>query len=247
MKKLLGGIALGALLAAPAMAADLPARMPVKAPPPVVVAVYNWTGFYVGGNVGAAWLRKSVEELGPGVLAEPIGSQFRLTEAGITAGAQAGYNWHVNSWLLGVEADINWTGIKKTILVGGDDDNLVGKVAWFATFRGRLGYAAGNWLLYVTGGGALADLTNEYGDPTDLTDRASVKKTRWGWTVGGGAEVALGGAWSAKAEYLYMDFGDFNATPIVAGQPGVVRFKDEMHVARIGLNYRWGGPVVARY
>jgi len=228
-------------------AADLPARMPVKAPPPAVVAVYNWTGFYIGGNVGAAWLRKSVEEIGPGVIAEDIGSKFSLTRAGITAGGQAGYNWHVNNWLLGVEADFNWTGINRTIPVGVDDDNLVGKVNWFATFRGRLGYATGNWLLYVTGGGALARLTNEYGDPVDFDDRASVRKTRWGWTVGGGAEVALGGAWSAKAEYLYIDFREFNATPILAGSAGVVRFHDEMHVARVGLNYRFGGPVVARY
>jgi outer membrane immunogenic protein len=238
-----------------ASAADLPVRMPVKAPPPAVVAVYNWTGFYIGGNVGGAWLRKSVTELGPGEVASTVGVTNKLTAAGVTAGGQAGYNWHANNWLVGVEADFNWTRINKTIITFDPanpfdiDDILRGKVDWFATFRGRLGYVANNWLFYATGGGAVAKLINEYGDTVNGAlappDSVSLDKVRWGWTVGGGVELGLGGNWSAKAEYLYIDFRKFNATPI--NGVGVVRFHDELHVARIGLNYRFGGPVVARY
>jgi outer membrane immunogenic protein len=249
MKKLFV-VAMAVAFFTPAQAAD----MPVKAPPGPMVAVYNWTGFYIGGNVGAAWLKKSVTEVGADILDNPVGSTFSLRDSSITGGAQAGYNWHSNNLLIGIEADINWTRIDKTIFAtvsGSTDGILHGKVDWFATFRGRLGYAPGPWLIYVTGGGALAKLVNEYGDVDsgvlDPTAAASVNETRWGWTVGGGAEVAFGGNWSAKAEYLYIDFRKFDEGPVVGGSAGVARFHDRIHVARVGLNYRFGGPVVARY
>ena len=242
MKKLLLVTTAAVALTAPARAADLP----VKAPP-VVAPVWSWAGFYIGGNVGVAWLDKSVTDV-TGVAASN-GPEFSLRAASITAGGQAGYNWHANNWLIGLEADFNWTRINRTDPTR-EDDILRGKVDWFATFRGRVGYAPGPWLVYVTGGAAMARLTNEYGDVDpgglDPVDSVSTRRTRWGWTVGGGGEFALAGTsnWSAKFEYLFIDFRTFS---VAATDGAIADFQDRMHVVRIGLNYRFGGPVVARY
>jgi outer membrane immunogenic protein len=237
-----------------AWAADMPVKAPVRAP--AVLAAYNWAGFYVGGNVGGAWLDKSVTETGTNIIANPIGSTFSLEAASITAGGQVGYNWHHNNILFGIEVDANWTDIKKTIPANvppGTSAILRGEVDWFATFRGRLGYAPGNWLIYVTGGGAVARLINEYGTEVDgvldinSNDAVSSRKTRWGWTVGGGVEFGLAPNWSIKAEYLFIDFRRIDVRPITGVPGGIATFDDEIHVARVGLNYRFGGPVVARY
>ena len=244
-KYLLSSAALVGLLSAPATAADLPVKAPIR---PAAVSVVNWTGFYIGGNIGVAWLDKTVTEGNPPV-ENPTGSSFSLSKSGVTGGAQAGYNWQVTNWVYGVEADFNWTDINRFNLglqpPGGADDFFQGKVEWFATFRARLGHSFGPWLPYITGGGALARLTNGYGDTFNFVpdfDSVIVRKTRLGWTAGGGLEYRLASAWSAKLEYLYLDFGSFDASP-APPFPGfaVVTFEDRMHVVRAGLNYRFGG------
>ena len=118
MKKLFGGIALSVLLAAPAIAADLPARMPVKAPPPVVAAVYNWTGFYVGGHVGYAWGRSKTDVLPSDALDCDNGPQCETIShktRGAFGGLHAGYNWQVNSIVFGLEAEGGYIGAKGSV------------------------------------------------------------------------------------------------------------------------------------
>jgi outer membrane immunogenic protein len=168
--------ALLALAAAPAPAADLP----VKAPPPV--AVYSWTGFYVGGNVGYSW-GESDTDVGYFVattgaaIPPPAGSitSSKFDLDGWIAGLQAGYNWQTGRLVLGIEADIQWSGQKgdanylcaatatggvclpgSTFLPAGTAGaglSLEQKLQWFGTLRGRLGHTlTPTWLLYVTGG-----------------------------------------------------------------------------------------------
>jgi outer membrane immunogenic protein len=227
-----------------ASAADMPTKAPILTAP--VTPVYNWTGLYVGGNVGGAWLDKSVTEVGlTNTIANPIGSTFSLNEGSVMGGLQTGYNWQHNNFLVGVEGDVNWTGINKDVPANAPPNILRGEVDWFATFRGRVGYTPGNWLIYITGGGAVAKLINGYGEAiggvlsTNSNDAVLSTRTRWGWTVGGGVEVGLWGHWSAKAEYLYIDFGDYTVVPLAGVPGGAARFKDQLQVARICVNYRF--------
>jgi outer membrane immunogenic protein len=124
---------------------------------------------------------------------------------------------------------------------------------WLATVTGRLGYAWDRVLLYAKGGVAFADEEHDFGFFVDLLPVASTgEKTRTGWTVGGGVEVAFAGNWSFKAEYNFMDFGDKDVgfTNQFGDFVGSARIDQQIHVAKVGLNYRFGGfggPVVARY
>jgi outer membrane immunogenic protein len=141
---------------------------------------------------------------------------------------------------------------------------------WLATLRGRAGLAANNWLFYATGGLAVANVkgsfsfTDNCGDIAacngpagpNAFETATISKTRFGYAVGGGVEAGLWGSWSLKAEYLYVAFRSESVTGRIS-TPGLVAvavnnpFTHTMdlqaHIARLGLNYRFGGPVVARY
>ena len=88
------------------------------------------------------------------------------------------------------------------------------KERWLSTFRGRIGYAQDNWLLYATGGGALANVENTIASVA--VGEISDKQWHWGWTAGGGVEVKLTQDWTAKVEYLYVGLQDksyFNPAP----------------------------------
>jgi outer membrane immunogenic protein len=171
-KTLIIGAAAAALLAAPAMAADLPAKAPVRAPAVVAPAAYNWTGFYIGADVGYGWEYPTVTATGndpvsAGVLAGGfVGGNTALGPAsfatsGVFGGVEGGYNWQVNrSWLLGIEvdfnaADINGQGSAISSLNATTQQQLAAarNVSWFGTVRPRLGWlATDNLLLYGTGG-----------------------------------------------------------------------------------------------
>jgi outer membrane immunogenic protein len=151
--------------------------------------------------------------------------------------------------------------------------SLSEKIEWFGTVRGRIGPTiAPTILAYVTGGLAYGEvkttetiagtnITNPGGQGvnggTILTPFAASfgnSSTRVGWTVGAGIEGAISGNWTAKIEYLYMDLGNISGsfiTPVVAPSGGFVTASYNTHVTdnilRVGVNYRWGGPVVAKY
>jgi outer membrane immunogenic protein len=202
-----------------ASAADMPARMPAKAVP--YLAVYNWTGFYVGANVGYGWGRDTAG-----------GSSTNLN--GVIGGGQIGYNWQMNNLVLGLETDFQGSGQRAsasgTIL--GTPVSVTERVRYFGTVRGRLGYAWDRTLLYVTGGYAY---TNVGGDLTVGAFTSSSNTTKSGYTVGAGVEYAFAGPWSVKAEYLYVDSGTTNLT--VAGLSADVHVKN--NIGRVGINYRF--------
>jgi outer membrane immunogenic protein len=202
-----------------ASAADL-RRPAYKAPPPAVVAAYNWSGFYIGAHLGYAW---SSEEA-----TDPVAGLRGATDPdGFLGGVQVGYNWQVERWVFGVEGDWSWTGADgSTPLVGtfSSDHN------WYATVTGRVGYAWDAWLWYVKGGAAWADTEYRYNVFGTASD------TRVGWTIGTGFEWALGPQWSAKLEYNYLDFGKDS----FAFTGGPVDVDTQVHLIKAGLNYRFG-------
>jgi outer membrane immunogenic protein len=190
---------------------------------------------------------------------------------GVTGGGQFGYNWQMGTFLLGFETDINGSSLNASDtvtrplaapLVGILNHTVNEKLDWFGTVRGRAGFlVAPTWLLYVTGGLAYGDVkSNSLINFTAGTDTyvGSFSDTRVGWTVGGGAEWAFSPNWSAKIEYLFVDLGtvsyaDTCVTPAVicggfAQAPAYATdLKIRENIVRFGINYRFGGPVVARY
>jgi outer membrane immunogenic protein len=166
-------------------------------------------------------------------------------------------NWQYDHLVIGVEGDWQWTGQKDslcrdcTVTPNTLTQTIEHKIPWFATVRGRVGFAVGPALFYATGGVAFAeiDLNTVNTRPPFSPGTASIRFSKTGSVVGGGIEAALGGNWTAKVEYLYLDLGGISATvpDFVPGSVVVLNSDVRDHVARFGLNYRFGGPVVARY
>jgi outer membrane immunogenic protein len=282
MKRLLIGISAAAsLLATGALAADLPVKAPVYTKAPAYAEpVFTWTGFYLGGNLGYSWgnsdnsttLDRFLTGLPlPGTL---IGTNTGSNNAnGVIGGAQAGYNWQMSNWLLGLETDIQGSDERgsSTITCLGCADvgtnittNLTQRLNWFGTFRGRAGVlATPDVLLYATGGLAYGEVnvggsvTGDGAVGSTTVVLPGTSSTRTGWTAGAGVEGHIGGNWTAKLEYLYVDLGTVSGGPVellgilvpVRVAPGLSyssHFTD--NIVRVGINYHFnGGPVVAKY
>jgi outer membrane immunogenic protein len=229
-----------------ALAADIKAPV-LKAPPAVV---YNWSGFYIGAHVGGAWGTKDWFN-------NSFDDEIRASHnvSGMIAGGQIGFNWQApgSNWVLGVEGQMSWADLNGDRLLG--DDLFKTKVKWLATVAGRLGYAWDGVLLYAKGGLAYARDEHQFADTNDgVVDpllNFAAEKRRTGWMVGGGLEFALGANWSAKAEYNFMDFGNKSVllSPVAPTVfvPLPFDIDQQIHVAKFGINYRFGGPVAARY
>ncbi|MDE2376533.1 MAG: porin family protein, partial [Bradyrhizobium sp.] len=170
MKRIMVGMAAAlSLFASGAMAADLAARPYVKAPP-VAAAVYGWTGFYVGGNVGYSWGRaRNTETISNFATGAALFTGTSSNDVnGVIGGGQIGYNWQMQNWLFGLEADFQGSGEKGSsnlVCVGCNDNGtditstLTQKLTWFGTFRGRVGVlVTPSVLLYGTGGLAYGEL-----------------------------------------------------------------------------------------
>jgi outer membrane immunogenic protein len=229
--------ALGA--AAPAVAADLAARPYTKAPP-MIQAVYDWSGFYIGVNGGGATSHNSWDLTG----GFPEGSH---DATGGTVGGQVGYRWQQGPIVFGVEAQGNWAdfeGDNVSQVIPGDRNRT--KIDAFGLFTGQIGYAWNNALLYVKGGAAVTD--NKYSVlTTGGALIASTTETRWGGTVGAGLEYGFAPNWSFGVEYdhLFMGSSTNNFNTPIAIQSDNIKQDVDLFTARV--NYRFGGPVVARY
>lgn len=255
MKKLLlGSVALLALVAGPATAADMAVKAPVYRPPPVYV--YNWTGCFIGGNVGGLWLKKDYALTSIGTFFGTFDFTTPVDLGGHDAsswvgGVQVGCDYQVpgTGFVFGIQADYDWTDANAshvdpaTLLT-----TLDSRTKSLASVTGRIGYAWDRFLAYVKGGGAWE--RDDYGwFVTALPALGiSASETRSGWTVGIGAEYAFTDWISGFVEYDYYDFG----TRSVAFPADLVTFnvdiRERKNVAKIGLNLRFGsGPVVARY
>lgn len=273
MKKLIfGAVAIAAIGIGPALGADLPARVYTKAPS-VADAVYNWTGWYAGVNGGYAWDNSSgrldsfstvgATNFAPAVAAGGTPSFLGAKHEGGFGGGQVGYNWQMTKWLFGLETDIQGASIGQTsttVFPGGG--GTVPSVStgrdhldWFGTFRGRVGVTANNVLFYGTGGfaygGVSSSVTNVYAPTTAGNFAGNSSSTRVGWVAGAGIEWGFAPNWSLKGEYLHIDLGSSNTTmfdPVsFPGAFATYRFHHELDTVRVGVNYRFGGPIVAKY
>ncbi|KJC55785.1 hypothetical protein UP10_38520 [Bradyrhizobium sp. LTSPM299] len=254
-----------------AMAAD----MAVKARPVAVDPSYIWSGWYAGVNGGYAWGNSGGSlaafttfpagaDFGPAVAAGGTPSFLGAKHEGGFGGGQVGYNWQTNKWLFGLEADIQGADIGQTstIVFPGVVGGIVPSVStgrdhidWFGTFRGRVGITANNVLFYGTGGlaygGVRSSVTNVYTPLVSGNFAGSTSDTRVGWAAGAGIEWAFAPHWSVKGEYLHVDLGSSNVTmfdPVnFPTASATYRFHHQLDTVRVGVNYLFGGPVVAKY
>jgi outer membrane immunogenic protein len=247
MKKLLlASAALFGLMGA-AQAADLPRKSVPFAPLPM----FTWTGFYVGVNAGYAFENGSSRLFGtPDLVATGLVPTDRIKGGdGFTGGVQAGFNYQIQQFVLGVEADIQYTdlGRGRATIIGPLTTTQTLGMDYFGTVRGRIGVAFDRFLAYATGGLAYGNYearTSVSGLGSFWT--GSTGEDRIGWTVGVGGEYAFTNNLSLKVEYLYYDLGSksFNS-PLVAG-PGAgptvfgnSRAEFRGNILRAGLNYRF--------
>lgn len=251
------------VFASGAQGADLANVLPTKAPPPAAASADDWTGFYAGSHLGYAagvshW--SATQPNGAPSLSGTLdmfqGYNFSTGTGSYLLGMQAGYNYMLPSRIvLGVEADVSFpsvVGATATLaspLIGqatyGDQVQMSG------TVRGRLGYAFGHWLLYATGGFAYSfdqlSRTQVSGTPVGGSAVAGTVENlfmvpRFGGAAGAGMEVTLTPRWTARAEYLFTDYG----TESVNFPAGAQRFSSDLagHTLRLGLNYRLGRDTV---
>lgn len=243
-----------------ATAADIAARPYTKAPPPVAAPVYNWSGFYVGGNGGYGWGKVDHDDLLPGFGGfwtsgpnGPLGTTQTIKPEGAVYGGQIGYNWQFGTWVFGLEGQFNGADLKRTdtsIFFPGTD-RLRTKVDTFATVTGRVGYAFNNWLHYIKGGYAGANLKTTNFD----TFGSHLDHSAWrsGYVVGAGVEFGFASNWSVAVEYNYMDLGSksFDGVNLTSTGTafGTERFSDDLRISTLTgrINYRFGGPAVTKY
>jgi outer membrane immunogenic protein len=191
------------LLATPARAGDFPAPY-YNAPP--AYAAYNWAGPYIGGTFGYEWGSVSNNPTHP---------------SGVAGGIEGGFNWQHGNFVYGGEADFSLSGAEDTFAPWQFSN------PWFGTVRGRAGVAVGNVLIYGTAGLAYGELT------ADTAGNLSEHHTSFGWVAGVGAEVGFSPHWSAKAEWLYLDFSDRNFS-VTGTDNGLAA-----NLLRLGVNYRF--------
>jgi outer membrane immunogenic protein len=227
MKKILLASAAAMALVSPALAADM--RAPVMKAP-IAPPISSWSGCYIGAQGGYAWGTTGYDLNIPATL----NSGFDFDVNGGVAGGHLGCNMQFNQWVLGIEGDIEWNGIR------GDDGGRGGSIDkisgnWGASLRGRLGFAMGPTLFYATGGVAWLDV--DYSRPD--FDSQVISKTLTGWTVGGGIEHAFAGNWTARVEYRFARF-DSEGFAFTTGTQRTSRDL-EANAVRVGLSYKFGG------
>jgi outer membrane immunogenic protein len=230
LRKLLLSAAAIAALAGSAFAADLPSTKsaPIFVAP---VSVYDWTGFYVGADVGGVW--------GQGKLTAGTYTSTVHTSS-VLGGGFGGYNYQINKFIVGLQGGIDGMGATATNSVG-----IGMRETYLASVDARLGYACDRILVYAIGGGAFTNTTH-WGSSTNFPGG-----NQTGYDVGGGVEYAFLPNWTVRAEYRYYDFGDSNFTNISNRIAAVHSFAKSDDVIRVGLSYKFGGAepaaVVAKY
>ena len=235
-----------AALPSAVFAADMPT--PELAPMAMATPTYDWSGFYLGGQIGYGWSRSTT---GPIIAYDPFPTvDFTLPGIGINGsgllgGIEAGYNWQSGHMLFGFEGDVSAAGIKGTYTDAVNNFSVDSTITSLSTLRVRIGLPIDRLLLFASGGLAVAgvkgDLHDNFSGPP-VTLNTSSSNMSVGWTIGGGAAVALGNRWTLKGEYLYTDLGSktYNFAEPLPGDPLVTTTgKTTASIVRMGLDYRF--------
>ena len=236
MKKLLvSGIALLTLAAAgtqAALAADLPPR-PAPYAAPVIVPVYNWNGFYIGGNVGWAFGDASATY-------NPTGLTWETGKNGFMGGVQAGMNWQTGAFVFGIEGEFDWINGKSSRGLIGTGIWGDGGTDWMATIAGRIGFAANNVLWYAKGGAGWVNNTATIYNGAGTT-LWTASETSLGWLIGAGVEVGLTPNWTAKIEYQYLNLENWTGSCLNAlcTGNGTVSVSRDIQTLKGGINYKF--------
>ena len=223
--------------AAPAVAADLAARPYTKAPA-MVAAIYDWSGFYIGINGGGGSAHSTWDLVN--------GAREGSHDAtGGTVGGQIGYRWQAGQWVFGIEGQGNWADFS------GDNISAVfgtrnrSKIDSFGLITGQVGYAWNNVLVYVKGGAAVVGDKFEVFNATSGALLASNDQTRWGGTIGAGLEYGFAPNWSVGVEYNHIFLQDKDVS--FALVPSTDHIKQDVDMGLVRLNYKFGGPIIAKY
>jgi high affinity Mn2+ porin len=231
MKRVLAGLALGVLaLDGAALAADMALKAPLLQP------VYDWTGLYFGAHAGFGRGFSNATLTDPSVAAT---SNFF---GGPIGGLQAGYNVQTPSRIvLGFEADVSFPnyidGNSVISTLATAKSYVIEQMDFVGSARGRLGYAAGPWLFYATGG--LAWAGERFLNTPAIGNDEKKLNMRLGWAAGGGVEVAFAPHWSLRLEYLYSQFQNANVQfASGAATASTLNFQS----LRVGLNRKIDWP-----
>jgi outer membrane immunogenic protein len=236
-------------MAAPASAADMAVKAPPPAPLPVI---YNWSGFYIGGNGGWGQSNSCLN------FVDAFGADFRAgcaSRSGGVVGGQIGYRWQANQWVFGVEAQGDWADLSRSRVL---DPTLLLSTRTttdgIGLFTGQIGYAWNQALFYIKGGAAVTNNRFTIHDDLFNVDLASASATRWGGTVGVGFEYGFTPNWSFGVEYNHLFMGDannsFTGLPLFAANFANSRITQDVDMVTLRINYRFGGygaPIAARY
>jgi len=239
-------VSLGVLaLMSPALGADLPMKAG-----PVVTPLYDWSGFYVGVFGGGGMGNHNYGNGTPNGFANYL---INYDSTGGIGGGEVGYNVQSGSMVVGVEGDGFWSGIKGSDLSQFNNGTLpigaidASNLRWGGTFRARGGIAVDRLMLFFTGGWAYGDILHTSTAPGIGVDQFSNHQS--GLTAGGGIAYAITNNIIGKLEYRYYDYGRYNrvGSPLTPNGQLPYTVDNTYSVVTIGFDYKFGGPVVARY
>jgi outer membrane immunogenic protein len=254
------------LAALPALAADIPVRIPIKSPV-MVAPVYNWTGCYLGGYVGGASASRNVtaRDLNgynyPPPFAPGLPFSYKL-DSSVIGGGTLGCNYQAGQFVFGLEGEAGYMKLTGSALdplspfVPLDTLSSTRIGNWYGMVTGRAGIAWDRALFYVKGGVAFVNTRTSVVDSNlvvgfNTVTAISGDTLRTTWTVGGGLEYALSEAWSIKGEYMYIALRNTQTACGVPALGGTFCWSHDLpaiHTAKFGINYHFNaGPVIARY
>jgi len=222
-------------------AADMPMKALPPPPPP-----FSWTGFYLGGNIGAAWAERRVDETIAGV------SFSRSSDAVFMGGGQLGFNYQFNTFVLGFEWDFdalgnNNNGVGNGVFIGGVPFAVSRNGdRWLSTLAARFGFANDHWLFYFKGG--VGEVGTRNLTITNLNTGVSISggnlHSRTGGMFGVGAEYAFTNNWTVKLEYEFIELSS-RSFIVPVGAPFLVgdvfrSHSNDVQTFKVGFNYLFG-------
>jgi outer membrane immunogenic protein len=215
-----------------AFAADMRVR---PAPPPPVAPIapapipyFDWSGFYIGGNLGGAWESSTITDAA-------LLTSFSASRSGFIGGGQIGYNWQITPmFLVGVEWMFDGTDIRSTDIDVVNGLVATSKVDWITSIAARFGVTANNWLFYGKAGGGWV---HESFTLTDGLAFASVSDTKGGWLVGAGIEYGFLPHWTVRVEWDHLGLDSETGPGLFVGD--VVTLSRHFDLVTAGVNYKF--------